>query len=257
MTSIIGRRIVVTRPRQQAGGLVRAIRNRGGVPLQFPTVAIHPIRNDTALVLVLKELDRYEWIVFTSVNGVSVFTAAMRRHGVRVNRLSGSRIAAIGPSTARALVRHGVPVDYVPEEYRAERIMDGMGNVDGAHILLARAAGARPALRELLVTKGAVVREVSLYETGIPRPDADGLKRMRAGIDAVTFTSSSTVEHFITMLADEGRHMLAAATVACIGPVTAETARRAGVRTDVIATTYTTRGLLDSLTGYFHARVSS
>ena len=153
-------------------------------------------------------------------------------------------MAAIGPATATALRQRGVQVCLVPAEYRAEAILDEIGDVAGQTILLPRADIARPALAEGLRDKGAQVDEVPAYRTVPATPAPAAFDALRAGVDVITFTSSSTVRNFVTQTAglSYGQPL-----IACIGPVTAATARELGLCVDVVAKEYTVEGLLDAL----------
>ncbi len=165
---------------------------------------------------------------------------------------AGTRIAAIGPATARALERRGVRAEVVPEEYVAEAVADaltGLEELAGRRVLLPRAAGAREVLPDRLRAAGAQVDEVVAYEA---RPDRAGIAALRAALDAgrvdmVTFTAASTVRHFVDLAGSD----LGRARVAVIGPITADAARAAGVRVDVVAREYTAEGLLAAIIDYY------
>jgi uroporphyrinogen-III synthase len=178
------------------------------------------------------------------------------------------RVAAIGPATAQALAQRGVQAAYVPAEYVAEAIAAGIGDVAGLWILLPCAELAREALAKELAQRGAVVHEIAVYRTLPAAPDPQGLAELRRGVDAVTFTSSSTVQNFVALLSGGPQYIAAAvirrlgrdgvplpslgrAAIACIGPITAQTAREAGLPVDVLAAKYTTGGLADALEAYF------
>jgi uroporphyrinogen-III synthase len=263
MTGLKGRRILVTRPRAQAAALCDRLAALGAVPIPFPTIEIAPMEDYAALDRALAALERYDWLIFTSVNGVSAFWERLARAGADDAALRPlPRIAAIGPATARALERRGVRAEFVPEEYVAEAIVDGLGRVEGQWILLPRAEIAREALADELGRRGAVVHEIAAYRTLPASPDPQGLAELRRGVDAVTFTSSSTVRNFVALAGPAlsagfpsencgaGRRINGAA-VACIGPVTAQTARELGLRVDVVAREYTTDGLVAALADYF------
>lgn len=245
-----GARVVVTRPREQAAPLAGALRSRGAQPVLFPTIAIVPVADTRRLDAAIASLDTFDWVIFTSVNGVRYFgerLAEMRVDAARVRRV---RVAAIGPATRDALASLGIATSFVPDEYVAERIAEGLGDVRGRRCLLARAAQARPALRELLQGGGASVQEVAVYTTVTAQPeDAAAVEAVREA-DAVTFTSSSTVRGFCELLPDAA-DVLERAVVACIGPITAATAREAGARVDVVAARYTSDGLVEGLVNHF------
>jgi uroporphyrinogen-III synthase len=254
MTALLsGRRILVTRPRAQAADLCDRLAALGAEPILFPTIEIAPMADYAALDKAIANLGNYRWLIFTSVNGVAAFWNRFDRAG-RVG-LSGLKVAAIGPATAQALAQRGVRTDFIPEEYVAERILDGLGNVEGQRVLLPRAEMAREALADELRRRGAVVHEIAAYRTLPAAPDPRGLDELRRGVDAVTFTSSSTVRNFVSLLGDGATHgdrpALGRAAIACIGPITAQTAREVGLPVDVMAKEYTMDGLVAALAEYF------
>lgn len=245
----------MTRPQEQAGGFEQALARMGAEVVVFPTVEISPLSDTTELDQAIHNVGSYDWIVFTSANGVRHFLARCQTLGQDLSRFAGC-VAAIGPQTARALELGGVKVSLVPSEYRAEGILDALGGqrVDGRRFLLARVAGARDVLPNTLRQRGAVVDVVETYRA---RAVVDGGKRLtellRSGtVDCVTFTSSSTVNAFADMLPGaELRSILAGITVACIGPITAETARKRGLPVEVEAREYTVDGLIRALAAYY------
>lgn len=234
-----GRRIVITRPVEKARRLADRLRSLGAVPIEFPTVRIEPAEIGP-LDDALRALDSFDWIVFTSANGVEAVFARLAAAGKDARDVGRRKVAAIGPVTARSLKVRGVEPDLVPDEYVAEAILASLGEVHGLRFLLPRADIAREALAVGLREKGAVVTEVAAYRTvgvGGPPPDL-------SGADAVTFTSSSTVRHFLASGAAVGT-----AKVVCIGPVTAATARELGLVVDAVADEYTEDGLIQALEG--------
>jgi len=244
---LFGRRIIVTRPREQAEELVRRIEAEGGEALTAPSIRIQPLLEPD-----LSGLDRpYDWVVFTSVNGVSCLLSALWRSGADIRKLGAAKIAAIGPETARAAERNGLRVDFVPSRYVAEQLAEELPeSVLGKRVLIPRAKLARELLPELWRAHGAEVDVVPVYESV---PDEEGIAELRAqivsgGADAVTFTSSSTVRGFVERFGDLDLSRL---KVACIGPITAETARAAGLRVDVTANDFTVAGLLEALRRHF------
>jgi uroporphyrinogen III methyltransferase / synthase len=244
---LFGKRIVVTRPREQAGELVRLIRAAGGEPVLCPTIRIRRLPDPDLSGLA----HPYDWVVVTSVNGVYSLAMALREAGRDIRSLGTARIAAIGPETARAAEAIGLRVDFVPSQYVAEQIAAEFPEpVAGKRILIPRAREARELLPELWRAQGATVDVVPVYESV---PDETGAAALRdqiaAGeIDAVTFTASSTVRNFTKLLPGVN---LEGVTVACIGPITAETAREAGLRVQVVADTYTVPGLITALIQHF------
>jgi uroporphyrinogen III methyltransferase / synthase len=256
---LFGRRVVVTRPREQAGDLARALEDAGAEVVLFPTIAIAPPLDPVALDRAVAVSAGYDWIVFTSANGVRAFFARFAAQQRDVRELAPVRLAAIGPETAAELERRLLRPAVVPLEYRAEGLLEALAGEDlrGRRILLPRAAGARPVLPETLVERGASVDEVIAYRAVAPADaDVPGLRAALAAgdIDAVTFTSSSTVRHFVELVGRDTIASLGGArrpVVACIGPVTAETAREAGLAVDVCPVEYTAPSLAAALVDHF------
>lgn len=240
---LFGRRVVVTRPREQAGELARRIEAAGGEAVLCPTIGIHPLPEPDLANLA----EPYDWVVFTSANGVYCLAAALRAAGYDIRKLGAARIAAIGPETARAAEQIGLRVEFVPSRYVAEEVAAQFPEpVGGKRVLIPRAREAREVLPDLWRRQGAVVDVLPVYET---LPDETGTAEVRgrlaAGeIDVVTFTASSTVRSFLAQVPAES---LGSARVACIGPVTAETARAGGLHVDIVADTYTVPGLVEAL----------
>ena len=256
---LAGRRVVITRRREQAGGLRRALEARGATVLERPTIALAPPRSWRPLDEALRRLHRYNWILFTSANGVERFVARMQNRGINRQALRGVKVAAIGPATARALRRHRLQASVVPEEYRAEGLLSALRGVSwrGQRVLLARAAAAREVLPRELRRRGAQVDVVGVYRTVIPpasRRRAQALFRGKKP-DAITFTSSSTVRNFCALLGRQrARRALEGVAVATIGPVTSRTARALGLRVEVEAKTFTVAGLVQALESFFCAQ---
>lgn len=249
--SLEGKRIVVTRARAQAAGLCAQLEALGALPIEFPTIRIAPMEDLHLLDQAITSLERYDWTIFTSVNGVTVFWERMHAAGRTAMAFSSVAVAAIGPATAGALRARGIEPTFVPEEYIAEGIAEGLGDVSGQAILLPRAQIARKALPDLLISKGAQVDEIAVYRTLPGRPTREALEQLTRGFDAITFTSPSTVRNFVQLMGCRASAIVAGAVVACIGPVTARAAENRGLTVDVIAAEYTMDGLVAALIGVF------
>jgi uroporphyrinogen III methyltransferase/synthase len=255
---LFGKRIVVTRARAQASRFLRRLTELGAECIEFPTIEIAPPESWEALDDAIRGLEGFKWLLFTSVNGVEHFFQRLELLQKDARDLKGLQIGTIGPETAQAVQTRGVKPDFVPTEYRAEAIVDQFRkwDVKGTKILLPRAARAREILPTELEKMGAEVRVVPAYQTIIPRHDADRVDGLLAEgrIDLVTFTSSSTVTNFVDMLGvnkESLKALMSQVIVACIGPVTAETARKIGFSVAVMPATYTIEALTESIVQYF------
>ena len=240
---LFGRTVVVTRAREQASELRTRLAALGAEVIELPAIEIEP------LDFALPDLASYRWIVFTSANGVDAFfDRGLSPIGFDARAFSGMRIAAIGPGTADALERRGLRVDLLPERFVAESLLDAFP-AGSVRILLARAETARDVLPEGLQAKGYTVDVLAVYRTVQAAVDPDALARVRAGdVDAITFTSSSTVTNFCDAVGD----WKAAPTVVSIGPVTTATAESKGLTVAAEADPHTIDGLVDALITTLH-----
>lgn len=251
---LFGKTVLVTRAREQSSELRKALENLGARCMEFPTISIVPPASWDRLDAAIACLEGYDWVVFTSINGVRFFMERLWAAGRDVRALAGCRLAAIGPKTAEALEQRGLRLDVVPAEYRAEALLEALGEtaVQGRRFLLPRAAQARDVLPETLRRWGAQVDVVPAYETQPASEGAETVAAMleRGEIHVVTFTSSSTVSFFIQALGEHrGPRLLEKTAVACIGPVTAQTARSLGITPTLVADEYTIAGLVRTLMG--------
>jgi uroporphyrinogen III methyltransferase/synthase len=256
---LFGKKILVTRAREQASDLSERLRELGAVPIEFPTIGILPPEDWADVDHGISQLMLYDWIIFTSVNGVKFFLQRLLSLGRDVRDLKGPRVCAIGPKTAESLQGLKIRVDLVPKEYRAEAILEGLRreNLKGKKILIPRARMARDILPDELKKAGAVVDVVEVYQTVRPREKADEVRDLlkKRAISAVTFTSSSTVSNFVEMMGkEEVRELTAQLTVASIGPITAETARSLGIETTVMPEEYTIPALVEALAEHFQKK---
>lgn len=246
-----GRRIVVTRPRHQAASLVEALVALGADVVVAPAIQIEPPDDPAALEAAAADADDYDWIVFTSVNGVEAFFD-------RLDTPPRAELAAIGPATAEALAEHGAPASVVPERYVAEEVYEALArqtDLRGKKILLPRADIAREALPKLLREAGADVDVVTAYHTVASTDDiARAITLIRGGtIDVVTFTSGSTVRSFFSAADGDARGRIVAAS---IGPITSQALRDENVKPAIEAEHYTTQGLVEAIRHHFSREVS-
>ena len=245
---LFGRRIVVTRAREQAGELSDQLRALGAEAIEFPTIEIRPAADSAPLDEAIARLPDYDWLIFTSVNGVRYFMERLDRSSRDLRALK-ARLCAIGPATRAAVEALHLKVDLVPEEYVAESLVAAFETHDlsGKRVLLPRAAVARDLVPVALSARGALVDVVEAYRTVVPeRAAIDAKKIFRAGkrLDWITFTSSSTVKNF---LAAAGSEAIAGARIASIGPVTTKTIRMHGLDATVEAEPYTIDGLIRAI----------
>ena len=242
------KRILITRPRAQADDFASKLSEAGFEPIYFPVIDIKPVENNLALERALAKLNCYEWIVFTSVNAVEVvfdrYSSFIKEEKREV------KVATIGPKTAEALQARGITPDFVPQEYVAEAILPGLGDLVGKWVLLPRAEIARQALPEAIFEAGGVPHQITVYKTLPAQPDPDGLAALRSGVDVITLTSSSTVRNFIAIAEQNGLDPLDLPNnplFACIGPITEQAANEAGLPNLIVAKEYTTDGLITAL----------
>jgi uroporphyrinogen III methyltransferase/synthase len=255
---LFGSRVLVTRPRDRAGQMAARLRDLGAEPVIFPTIAIRPPENWEPLDAAVERLSSYDWVIFTSTNGVRFFWERLDQTGRDARAFAGARLGAIGPVTAWELTARGLRPDLVPKQYVAEAILEEIGGVEGQRILLPRADIARPLLAEGLRAAGAEVDEVAAYRT-VPASaeDAQEIQEMLAvgELDVLTFTSSSTVRNFVAAL-EPLPELPEGTVVACIGPITAQTARELGLPVHVSADEHTIEGLLQAVVDHCSTRGS-
>ena len=253
---LYGKRIVITRARSQAASLVRAVEDLGGHAIEFPTIEIQPMADPGPLDTAIKSLDRYDWLIFTSANGVEVFFDRVTRLDRSREPLRAMQCAAIGPETAKRLELAGIKKCVIPVTYKAEGILDLLRpeSMKGQRVLIPRAAQAREVLPETLRQWGAEVDVVETYRAVIPKTDASALgeKLRQREIDMVTFTSSSTVRNFAALFGGQGLAAILNQTpIACIGPITEETVKQLGGSAAVSGREFTIGGLISAIVEYF------
>ncbi len=247
-----GRTVVVTRAREQASGLVEALQNLGARVIQCPTIRVASLEDYTALESALRDLHSFDWVVFSSSNGVESCWAKMRALGLDARSFSDARLAAIGPATAEALQRRGLVADFVPESSISEDVAAGLleRGAGGQRVLVVRALEGREALEAALQAGGTQVTVAPCYRTAPDNSNADDTREMLCAGDIhwVTFTSSSTVSNFVEAI---GAEAVAASRarfrVACIGPVTARTATEHGLRPDATASAASVESLAEAI----------
>jgi len=253
---LAGRRIVVTRARKQAGGLAQRIEALGGEVIEFPTIEIQPPASFADLDHAVRQIDSYQWIIFTSVNGVAPFLERLELAAKTAADLPHAQVVAIGSETAKRLSSAGVAVTLVPGRFQAEGILESLKPADlvGKRVLIPRAAKARDVLPDTLRQWGAHVDVVEAYRTVAPAFDAAAIRqRLHQGeVDLVTFTSSSTVSNFVQLCGGGSlASIVGRALVASIGPITAQTIEELGGQVTVLAREFTIDGLVNALVDHF------
>lgn len=251
---LLGRSVLVTRAKAQNSDLCARIEQLGGETYEFPTIRIVEPASYEKLDAAIRGLREFQWVIFTSVNGVDHFFR--RVHALpeaNILHMAQARIAAIGPKTAEALTEKGLKVEVLPGEYRAEALLSAMEErvVPGDKVLLPRANIARKVIPDGLRELGCEVTEVDAYRTVVETDKAAQVAQMLADNAAdiiITFTSSSTVRNFVKSLdqtSQPWREWVDHARIACIGPITADTARELGLKPDAVARDYTIEGLVE------------
>ena len=256
---LAGRRIVITRAREQASRFRRLLEEAGGEVLEIPTIRIAPPESWDPLDSAIARLDEFRWVVFTSVNGVESVRRRLGERGKDLSAFRPLRVAAIGPATAAALAEGGVSAEVVPDEYRAEGLVERLRAQirSGDGVLLPRAAKTRDLLVKELERLGARVTEVPVYRT---LPASEGARALRRAletrsVDVVTFTSSSTVRHFVALITPRAaKTLLRDVALACIGPITADTAREFDLETRIMPSEYTIPALARAIIEYYSRR---
>ncbi|MCI0397153.1 MAG: uroporphyrinogen-III synthase [Chloroflexi bacterium] len=259
-----GKRIVVTRNPEKAEALGDRLRTLGAIPIYFPTIRFVPLPTGL-LDAALAQLNVYGWLIFTSGNAVRFFFGRLEELGKKYDTLKGPllKVAAGGPATADLLAERGLVVDFVPGEFTGEALVSGLGDLRGQRVLLPRARIGRPEIVQLLQAAGAMVDEVPLYDTVPAVPGPAALAEFQQGVDAITFTSPSSVRNFLGVIRPEPPEgsgneylqppgdSLKQTAIACIGPLTAEEAIRNGLEVTILPGEYTIEGLVQAVVQYF------
>ncbi|MBN1382991.1 MAG: uroporphyrinogen-III C-methyltransferase [Deltaproteobacteria bacterium] len=251
---LFGKGIVITRPGDQAGPFAALLREQGARVILFPTIRIVPVEDQRGMDKAIAGIEAYHWIIFTSANGVRHFFQRIKELKRDIRDLKSIRICAIGPATAEMIEALGIRVDVVPDEFISEGVVKAFEKLDmeGKNVLLPRAEKARDVIPEGLVKLGARVDVVAVYKTvGSGRHKTELEDLMKEGrVDVITFTSPSTVHHFIEIMGGSGA-VESSVKIACIGPVTAAAVKQAGLNINIMQERYTIPGLVDALMEYY------
>ncbi len=257
---LFGKRILVTRAREQAGELSNLLAEYGAEPVEYPVIQTVPPESWREVDAALAGLSHYQWLVFTSVNGIRPFMERLKARGQDARALSGLRICCIGPRTADELTRYGLKADLVPTQFQAEGLIAALmeAGVSGRRILIARAEVARDILPDQLRAAGEDVHVVTVYRTIRPALEVERLtdQLQRRALHVMTFASSSTVRNFCALFErrDDMRKLTAGVAVACIGPITAQTAEEEGLAVTIMAKENTIPALVDAIVDHFRRR---
>ena len=252
-----GKKILVTRSRDQASVLSDMLRREGAETIEVPTIRIAPMEEYTQLDGAISAIEKYGWVIFTSANGVDAFFDRIQVLGKDSRVLGGIKVGVIGPATAKALAFRGISADLVPSEFASEALVRALEDqhIADMDILLPRADIAGDELVEGLTRMGARVDSIAAYRT-VPVPESKETARTLLGsgsIDLVTFTSSSTVLNLLGLL-DGDSSLLGGVGIACIGPITVKAAEKAGLRVEVMAQEYTVPGLVRAMKAHFKVK---
>lgn len=256
---LFGKRILVTRTREQASDLVAVLEDNGADCVEFATISIEPPDSWDDLDQELQRIDSYDWLLFTSINAIKFFFDRLFEKGMDARCLKGPKIGVVGTTTAEVLKTYGITADLLPEEFTGEGLANTLvtQGVDGQKILIPRALKAREVLPETLRNAGAEVNVVPVYQNVRPEGRTELLREELENqrIDVITFTSSSTVDNFLHMLnakdAKELNELLKGVKIATIGPITAKTVQKNGLEVHIQPETYTIPALVDSILDYY------
>ncbi len=253
---LFGKRVLVTRAREQASALSDLLRENGAEPVEFPVIRIAPLEDYSNLDRSLSKLNEYSWVIFTSANAVRVVDERLEAAGKDARAFGSARIAAIGPATADALLEIGLRADFIPSQFVAESVAGEWPDheMTGKRVLLPRAKEARDYLPDKLREMGAEVDVVTAYETVLDGAAADRIREeLTSGeIDVITFTSSSTVKNFVESIGTETVASIAGkVTVAAIGPITGGTATELGLNPQIEAKEHTIPGLVQAIVEHY------
>lgn len=249
-----GKRVLVTRARSQASALSRLLSEKGANPVELPAIDIHPLKDNQELDKAIRRLKNYDWIIFTSVNGVDAFFQRLTALKLDSRALHGLKIGAIGPATAAVLEARGLKADYCPAVFTGEGLVKGLKSrrISGKHFLLPRADIADSEVSDGIKSLGGIVHEVATYHTVADREAGEKAAKLigEGMIDVITFTSSSIVTNLVKAL---GRRRLPSKIItACIGPKTGETAVKAGLTVNIMSNEQTIPGLVAAIEEYFN-----
>jgi len=250
---LAGKRVLITRSRTQASKFRTLLEKRGAQSIELPSIEVASLGDYRSLDSAIARIRGFGWVIFASTNAVDAVFNRLAAAGKDSRAFGEVTVGAIGPATSEALARHGIKADFVPARSVSEAVVEELSSRDwnGVQVLLPGADIGRDALAQGLTALGATVERVTAYRTVRPEAVADSARQeLKRGVDAVTFTSSSTVRNLVDMLKGDTA-AIESSLVVCIGPITADTARELGLRVDLVADDHTVKGLVDKLTAHF------
>ena len=258
---LFGKRILMTRPKEQAAELATRLVANGAEPVEAPTIQIVPPTDWSPVDRSIRAIGTYDWVIFTSMNGVTQFMTRLCDSGLDARSLAGRRVCSIGPRTAQELERFGIKADLIPADYQAEGVLVALGGQDlkDARVLIPRAEVARELLPDELRARGAHVDVVPVYRTLAPMGgDVEGWRYQLVDrqIHVVIFTSSSTVRNFVMLLGgvDAVKALLKSVVIACIGPITAKTVEEYGLSVSIVPEENTIAALVEAIIQFYGSR---
>lgn len=234
-------RVVVTRRAEQAQPFCQLLNEAGMVPILFPTITLKPLPAPELRQAII-DIEQFDWLIFSSANAVDIF---FQQAG---NALDLPQTAVVGSATARRLDKYDVRPDYMPDDFRGEALAAGLGDLRGRKVLLPRAKKGRPEIVNMLQSQGAQVVDIPIYDTDTAQPSPEKMQQVEEGYEVLTFASPSSMVGFLKIM---NGVVDPSAVIACIGPVTANAAREAGLDVTLVPDVYTVQGLADSLRRYF------
>ncbi len=247
-----GKRIVVTRQYDKSNEMVQSIEALGGMAYVFPVIQTVASSNTVPISKALQAIQQFDWIIFTSTNGVDYFFEFLLKEGLSVQNLQHMKIVTVGPITAESIKNRGLNVYLIPDHFIAEALLEKLEDemLLGEKVLIPRGNIARETIPVALRNKGIDVTEITVYDT-VPENEKNSeelLTQLRErNIDVITFTSSSTVRHFLKAIGDENMSLVENVLIACIGPKTAETAQELGLQRIIISQEYTIEGIIKAI----------
>lgn len=242
-------RVLITRPRKQAASLAAALDDLGVETVYFPTIDIKPVQDTACLDAALYQLDRYKWVVLTSVNAADVLIKRMADLGVK-SPARDFGFAVVGPKTAARMIDAGMTPGFIPEQYVAEAIVPGLGDLSDRWVLLPMADIAPATLPEAIQEAGGIAHVVTVYHTVPANLDPEGFAAIKQGVDFITFTSGSTVRNFYSLVLNAGLNpfqLPGDPRIICIGPKTERAAGDLGFEVDMVADPHTSDGLISAI----------